>query len=152
MKAQAPHVVRWVKNMMRPPHPKGGEFLAGDEIPETLKPVLARFAHEMIPVLVSTARRLREWQAENPQGRDGAGEMPRALGMHDFSLEGVTEKRAIFPFELWMLQRPLDALASFEGQGLKSAEALLHDIGADTLAAFPAFPRLTRRHFKLVFA
>lgn len=152
MKEKAPHVVRWVKDMMKPPHPLGGEFLPHDEVPATLMPVLERFAREMIPELVSTAHALQKWVAENPEGQGENREIPRGLGQHDFTLEGVTEKRVIYPFELWMLQRPLDCLAALESESKKAAEALLHDIGADTIASFPAFPRLTRRNFKLALA
>lgn len=152
MKEKAPHVVRWVKAMMKPPHPNGGDFLPHDEVPATLMPVLERFAREMIPELVSTAHALQKWVAANPDGQGETREVPRALGEHEFTLEGVTDKRVIFPFELWMLQRPLDFLASLDGESEKAALALFHDVGADTLADFPAFPRLTRRNYKLALA
>lgn len=151
MKARAPHVTKWVERMMTPPHPKGGEFLPRDDVPDTLMPVLARMMREMMPVLVDTAHKLTHWRADNAHLEAGA-DVPRALGMHEFTLGNVKEQRAIFPFELWMLQRPLDFIASLEEDDKLRAADLLRQSGGETLMEFPAFPRLTRQNFKLVLA
>ena len=150
MKRVAPNVARWVERMMKPPHPKGGEFLARDEVPATLMPVLQRMMREMIPVLVSTAHHLTKWVEEHPDAKNEP--LPRAIGTHVFSLEGAKENRAIFPFDLWMLQRPLDYIASLEMDEKPNAAKLLAEAGGETLMDFPAFPRLTRRHFKVALA
>lgn len=152
MKRIAPNVARWVERMMKPPHPKGGEFLARDEVPATVMPVLQRMMREMIPVLVSTAHHFTKWVAEHPGTKDGTEEVARAIGTHVFALGDAKENRAIFPFDLWMLQRPLDYMASLEaGEKLRAAE-LLAEAGGETLMEFPPFPRLTRRNFKLALA
>lgn len=152
MKRIAPHVARWVERMMRPPHPKGGEFLARDEVPETLLPALRRMMREMLPVLVSTAHHFAKWVEEHPAARSGAEEIPRVIGRHEFTLEGVREERAIFPFDLWMLQRPLDYLAGLEADEKLRAADLLGQAGGETLLDFPVFPRLARRNYKLALA
>lgn len=151
MKSIAPNVVRWVQDMMKPPRPKEGEFLLRDEVPETLVPVLARMMREMLPVLVSTAHHLQKWVEANPQAQAGS-EVPRGIGMHVFTLEDAKENRAIFPFDLWMLQRPLDLLASLNEEDKLRAADLLRQAGGETLMDFPAFPRLTRRNFKVALA
>ncbi len=151
MKARAPHVARWVERMLIPPTPKGGEFLPRDEVPETLIPVLARMMREMVPVLVSTAHHLTHWRADTPDLVSGS-EVPRAIGTHVFTLGDAKENRAIFPFELWMLQRPLDYIASLEEDDKLRAADLLRQAGGETLMEFPSFPRLTRQNFKLVLA
>lgn len=152
MKRIAPNVVRWVQRMMKPPHPKGGEFLPRDEVPETIIPVLARMMREMVPVLVSTAHLFTKWVAEHPGAKEGTEEVPRAIGMHEFTLEGVTENRAVFPYDLWMLQRPLDFIASLEADEKLRAADLLSAAGGETFLDFPAFPRVTRKNFKIALA
>ena len=152
MKRIAPHVVGWVQRMMKPPHPKGGEFLARDEVPATVLPVLQRMMREMLPVLVSTAHHFARWVEEHPGAKHGTEEIPRAIGMHVYALEDAKENRAIFPFDLWMLQRPLDYLASLDGDEKARARELLVAVGGEALLDFPAFPRLTRRNFKLALA
>ena len=152
MKRIAPKVALWVERMMKPPHPEGGEFLVHDEIPATLVPVLQRMMREMLPVLVSTAHHFQNWVAGHPGAKSGAEEIPRAIGMHDFVLEDVKETRAIFPFDLWMLQRPLDCVAGLGADRRQRAADLLANVGGEILMNFPAFPRLTRRNFKLALA
>lgn len=151
MKSTAPHVVGWVERMMAPPRPTGGEFQANDQVPETLLPVLARMMREFLPVLDSTVRHLSAWVAERNDIAPHT-KVPRAIGTHEFTLEGVTGTRAIYPFELFMLQRPLDHLRALSEADRLGCASLLSDVGGERLLDFPAFPRLERRNFKLVLA
>lgn len=150
MKKLAPNVVKWVQRMMKPPHPKGGEFLANDEVPATLMPVLARMMREFLPVLLSTAAALRAHVEAHPDLIAGKAPLPRGIGRHEFTLEGISEMRVIFPFELWMLQRSLDFFRSLRGEQREAALSMLKNAGGERLADFPSFPRLTRRQFQLV--
>ena len=150
MKRLAPKVAEWVQRMTKPPHPKGGAFLGQDEVPETLKPVLARIMREYLPVLLKTAAALTAHVEAHPELIAGKQPLPRALGMHEFELEGARDKRAIFTFDLWMLQRPLDFLASLRGGEREAVISMLKQTGGEQLADFPPYPRLTRRQFQLV--
>ena len=98
--------------------------------------------------LLPRLRRFARTLARDPA--DAGKPLPRALGMHDFTLEGVTGKRAIFTFDLWMLQRALDFLRSLEGETREKAALVLKEADGERLADFPAFPRLARRNFQLV--
>lgn len=150
MEKLAPHVVKWVQRMSKPPQPKGGEFLGHDEVPETLTPVLARIMREYLPVLLKTAEALKAYVEGHPELIAGKEPLPRALGQHEFTLEGATGMRAIFPFDLWMLQRPLDFLATLREEQRGPVISMLEKTGGEHLAAFPPYPRLTRRQFRLV--
>lgn len=150
MKKIAPHVAKWVERMTKPPHPKGGEFLGHDEVPETLTPVLQRIMREYLPVLVNTAGALKAHVEAHPELIAGKEPLPRALGQHEFTLEGATGNRAIFAFDLWMLQRPLDFLATLRAEQREAVLSMLKHTGGEGLADFPPYPRLTRRNFRLV--
>ncbi len=145
MRRVAPRVADWALRCHAPQHPLMGEFLPDDDIPETLIDILKLFARDQLPILISTAKHLTEWA----KGQEAGAEVPRAIGIHEFTLAGVTENRAIIPFNLWMVQRPLDYLRGLSGEDRQSAESLLTDIGAEDFAAL-RFPRLTRKDFKLV--
>jgi glutathione S-transferase len=151
MKSVAPHVVAWVERMMTPPQPAGGQFQADDTVPDTVLPVLARMMREFMPVLEATARRLSTWVAEREDIAAHA-EVPRAIGSHEFTLEGAVGTRSIFPFDLWMLQRPLDHLRSLSNGDRLRCASMLSAVGGERLLEFPPFPRLARRNFKLVLA
>lgn len=123
MRRDAPRVAAWVERMIQPGDHYGA-WLADDEIPETLIPVLKRMFAEHWPVLTSTATRLAQW------AQDNEGPMvPRSIGEHRFSINGVAETRAVLPYSLWKMQRPLDYYRSLSGTDKQDADLFLDGIG-----------------------
>lgn len=148
MQSEAPNVARWVKQLRDGRAAYPGAFLPGGEVPATLAPVLATQFEEQFPVLISTAKALCEWARDKSAGEA----VPRALQMHSFKTGGATGERLIFPFNLWMLQRPLAAYRALNEADKARADALLGPVGGEALSNFPDFPALTRKTFKLVLA
>lgn len=147
MEKLAPAVVDWCLHTHAPQHALEGDFVADDGIPVTLIPLLEMFADEHLPILLDTAKHLSAWAADKSSGEF----VPRALGMHAFTIDGVEDNRAILPFGLWMLQRVSDHLNSLDGTDKSSAHALLDTIGARALIDMDV-PRLARINFKLALA
>ncbi len=137
MERLAPRVAEWVRRMIDVKAPQSGEFLPDDEVPETLMPVLARMMSEQVPYLEKVAAMFGEWLATNPDA-----EIPRAIGMADFTIEGVSGQRIAVPFSLWMLQRGLDYLNSLEGEDRATCEAMLRKAGGEALIDFKIPARL----------
>ncbi|MEM7358297.1 MAG: glutathione S-transferase [Pseudomonadota bacterium] len=128
MRSKAPAVAKWVERMMDS-QPAKGEFLPNDQIPDTLLPILRRMADEQLPVLMDTDRRLTQWRGRNPDAR-----IPRSIGQHKFTIEGVTAQRIILPYALWMFKRPMDFYACLDPETQQRADNLLHRTGfGDTL-------------------
>jgi len=148
MEKTAPRVAAWCRYTHAPHHPLSGDFIGGDDIPKTLLPILKMFAREQLPILLSTIERMKAWHAANPNET----EVPRAIGVHEFTIGGVTENRGVIPYPLWMLQRVTDHLASLSGADKTAAEGLLISIGAEALIGLDTEPRLTRKNFKLAIA
>ncbi|MCC5886515.1 MAG: glutathione S-transferase N-terminal domain-containing protein [Gammaproteobacteria bacterium] len=154
MERIAPSVVAWVKRMVEPANADTkGEFLPDDDVPDTLLPVLARMAAEQFPVLASTRTAFEAWNAAHPEEA-----IPRGIGMHGFTLQRDTPQqaqgeRAIFPFDLWMLQRPQDHYRELDGSGRAAADAFMTRFGSDGALLAPSNPtRLTRVAFRLARA
>lgn len=106
MSEHAPRVAEWVQRVHNP-QPNdihSGDFLPDDEIPDTLLPLLQRIFTEQVPVLMNTIDSVAQWARDNPEDND----IPRMIGEHKFTVEGVEEVRGIFPNNQWMWQRPLD--------------------------------------------
>lgn len=145
MKRLAPKVAEWVERVVNVQKPLSGDFLPDDEIPATLFPVLERMMREHIPFLQRTASLMQEWAATN------AGEdIPRAVGMAPFEIEGVSGQRMAPPFSLWMLQRPQDSYQNLDGTTKESVDQLLASIdGAQAFREFVPGPRMTFENFKL---
>ncbi|VAW02462.1 Glutathione S-transferase, partial [hydrothermal vent metagenome] len=144
----APRVANWCRRAHAPQHCLSGDFLADDQVPDTLLPILRMFASEQLPILLDSLTDLQKWTKENPEAK----ELPRATGFHKYKIGGVEEDRAVFPYPLWMLQRVLDHLASLSGNDKAAAQKLLGDIGAEALIGMQVTPRLKRENFKLVLA
>ncbi len=96
-------------------HGPTGEFgglLPDDSVPHTLLPILQHMFDEHLPVFVDTVARLAEFRQQGVGGAAGSGRIPRALGWHDFTVGGAKGRRLVYPYTVWMFQRPLDFYAS----------------------------------------
>lgn len=145
MKRLAPRVAAWVERMVEVKTPLSGEFLPNDEVPETLVPVLARMMGEQIPFLQTTAHMLSAWADAN-----AGAEMPRAVGMAEFTVEGVKGQRIAPPFSLWMLQRALDYCKGLEATDKAAVDGFLSSIsGGQGFQNFTLERPLVFENFKL---
>jgi hypothetical protein len=102
----------------------GGDLLPDDDVPESLAPIFQRMFDEHWPVLTDTAAQLGQWAQEN-----SGPEVPRIIGEHEFSINGVTETRAILPHSIWKMQRPLDYYGSLSGEDKQQADEFLQSVG-----------------------
>lgn len=142
----APAVVQWVERMLSTSVMQG-DFLEHDEIPVTLYPILKRMASEQLPVLLDTDTRLADWKKANPDTT-----IPRHIGKHTFTIENVDAERMIFPYSLWMFQRPRDYYQSLSFDQREHADALLQMLGFGDALNRQGKTQLIRQNNKLVFA
>ncbi len=148
MKRLAPRVAGWVERMVDVKAPLSGDFLPDDEVPETLVPVLARMMAEQMPFLQTTANMLKAWAEANEDAQ-----MPRAVGMAEFTVEGVTGQRIAPPFSLWMAQRALDYYRGLDSADKVAVDGFLSSIsGATAFQDFALERPLVFENFKLRLA
>lgn len=148
MRERAPNVVKWVERMIdEKPYLQKGEWLADDEIPKTLEPILKRMASEQIPVLLDTDKQLSKWREENPHHQ----EIERYIGTHDFEVEGVTGQRVILPYCLWMYRRPVDYYQSLDTTQKAAVDGLLSPLGFSDVLQQGLANKLVRTQNKLQF-
>jgi len=147
MRAAAPAVAAWVERMQSAT-PAAGVFLADDELPATLWPVLQRMAAEQVPVLQDTERALSQWARQQRPGT----EVPRTLGEHSFRIGNTQGRRVLLPHALWRWQRPRDYLQTLIGSERDQALALAARLGLQ--AALTAAPsvRIERQRNRFVLA
>jgi glutathione S-transferase len=141
----APNVADWVERMKNASSVEG-DFLADDEIPETLFPILKHLFEAQWPILEDTATRLDEWysretndiQLQNPVV------IPRRLGEHQFIINGIEEQRLVLPYSLWMMQRPLNLYHAFSSMEKKELEPFLKEINGLYAMRFDWRSKLSR--------
>ncbi len=147
MRRLAPVVADWVERMLNA-KAGAGELLTGDEIPDTLLPILKRQMTEQLPVLIHSAEALQEWSRARPKGV----RVTRSLGVHEFTIGGRRGERNIQSSSLWRLQRVLDHYGSLGGASRERADRLLEAIGGAGLTRMESTTRLERRDYRLVIA
>src|SRR5579862_7675866 len=102
LRERAPRVCHWIERMNHPDPDDAGEWLAGDALPATLRPLLARIGSDAVPMILDTVRAFEEWADSRPRDTD---EPPRGVGVHRTQLRGVAVDRFTTPYTLWMVQR-----------------------------------------------
>ncbi len=145
MRHTAPHVCQWVERMICEQANTGG-FLAADEVPSTLNPILQRMATEQLPVLLNTAEKLYLWKQGNPDS-----DIPRFIGTHEFTLGGITEQRAVIPYSIWMWQRPLNYYQSLTSDEKQLLDPWLAKLGFKQALNTPIKAAVTRSNNILTF-
>ena len=141
-----PHVAAWIARMQEPPAPRGGEFLANDEIPDALAPLFRGMFAEFWPMLEQTQAQVQKALPQLQPGR----RLSRALGEIRVPLDAHELRRRAAPFSLWMAQRPLDAYRALDVDGRASVEAWLAGVGGAGAMQLRIAPRLERRGLHVV--
>jgi len=147
LRARAPRVCDWIERMARG-EGAGGEFLPGDALAPTLRPLLELVGRDAVPLILDTVRDFERWADTRPAELETP---PRAVGLHATALRGARFGRYTSAYTLWMLQRPLDAFRVLRPAERGRVDAALEGSGlADWLHYAPRH-RLGKRRFQLVF-
>ncbi|MGH8453292.1 MAG: glutathione S-transferase family protein [Nevskiales bacterium] len=135
----------WIDRMAEPPQPRGGHFLPGDHIPETLEPVYRAICREFIPMLEGNIRELRAYLPNHP---DDGRPVPRGLGFVEFPMGQGRFRRAALPYTLWMAQRMLDVYRAMPAAEQVAVRTWLQTLGGERLLELD-IPRLKRRALRV---
>ena len=138
---RAPAVYRWVERMNREDQDApeclnaGNDFLANDEVPETLIPVLKVLAEDFVPETLAAAAHINSWLDENQpeSGAVAVGRLAEALGTADFVVRGETITALAQPHRFYLLQRVQDAFADLSDEQRSEVTALLEESGMKSL-------------------
>jgi len=149
LRERAPRVCHWIERMNHPDPTAPGEWLAGDALAPTLRPILELVGRDAVPILLDNARAFEAWADARPTGLE---EPPRGVGSHETRLRSAAFQRYTSPYGLWMIQRPLDALAALGDADRRRVARALSGSGCEALFAFHPRHRLSKRRFKLCFA
>ena len=152
MQQRAPAVYRWVERMNREDQDvpeyfnAGNDFLANDEVPETLVPVLKILAEDFVSETLAAANLINHWLAEQqPEpGAIAVGRLAEALGTADFTVRGETITALAQPHRFFLLQRVLDAFVDFSDNDKGEVNALLKKCGMERVLTAVLYRRFVR--------
>ena len=152
MQQRAPAVYRWVERMNREDQDvpecfnAGNDFLANDEIPETLMPVLKVLAEDFVPETLAAAELINKWLAEHKPkaGAVAVGRLAEALGTADFTVRGETITALAQPHRFYLLQRVQEVFAQSPAEKQTESMSLLERCAMERLLAASLNRRIVR--------
>lgn len=157
MKLEAPSLYRWTERMNSwdddmPEFPSTPRDLPqGDEVPETLLPVLAQIAEDYLPELRALVEATGRWLNAHPEIRPGdpatGSSGDRWFTTGTFHLRGLAITSVFQSYTLFMLQRVTDAFEALSAADSASVETLFRGVGLDPLLRLRAPRRVERRDF-----
>lgn len=148
LRSTAPLVCHWIERVNHPDPDASGQWLAGDALAPTLRPLLELIGADAVPLILDTVRDFDAWADVH---RGDAATPPRAIGMHATQLRGVAMQRYTSAYTSWMLQRPQDAFLARAPEERAVVEAVLAGSGCVELLRHRQRHRMGKIGFQLAF-
>jgi len=163
MQRRTPRVFRWVEHMSTPEiqSPEFAdtpmEYLAGDEVPETILRLLRQLCGDYNVQILANAHLYNDWVAANPGLAPGAlvsseGLDQPSLGDIAVDLRGHRLVMASQIHGLWIFQRALNWYRGLDPAARAACDALAVSVGAAPLLAIELARPLTRVRNRLAVA
>ncbi len=143
MKQTAPAVWRWTERM-NVPEQRAGDYLdcdeavfADDDVPDTLKALMAYIAEEYLPEIDAHVAFANDWLAARPDlaagtnGLDKPGE--RTIGMAAVPWRGTTIETGVMPYRFYLLQRLQDHFDACDDHGRARITAVFRETGLERM-------------------
>lgn len=153
MQQRARAVYRW-RERMNAPFADMGEFpeynealLPDDNVPDTLKVLLRRVAHDYLPEIKAMVAFHNHWLGENtPQAGAvvGGGRLARGIGFCTFEWNGIEISTVVMPYRVFMLQRIQDAYDALAAPARADVDALLTQTGLSDIITTRCVRRVQR--------
>jgi glutathione S-transferase len=112
---------RWMMAINENKYDSDGEWLADDQVPDTLMAVLKEMARLQGPLLADSRRAVEQWSTDNPD----VEKLPQKVGETTLTLNGQTASRFNITYPYWMMQRLLGLVEGKPGD----AQGLLKELG-----------------------
>jgi glutathione S-transferase len=137
MQQRAVRVYRWVERMNRADQDvpeyfdAGTDFLANDEVPDSLLAVLKVLSEDFVPETRAAAESINEWLAENqPEaGAPAALRLGAAVGNAQFTLRGQAISAVAQPYRFYLLQRVQETYEGLDAGAKSQVEDMLAACG-----------------------
>ena len=107
------HLLAWLERMNETPE-QIGEWLPGDDIPETLVPILQWQCRDQLHHIHQLMDKTTDWINKHPE----ANTLPRFIGKVDYRINGVDGKRLCTPYSQWMYERVLEPIEKADAEQL----------------------------------
>ena len=165
MKLKAPNVYRWTERMNLAQITDGefpeqdASFPPGDDIPETLVPLLQHIFADWGPEVAAYAAHYNRWVQANPSFPAGhllsqsqERRVHPSLGEVTFDLRGVPMRRQCAPQALWHFDKAASLARGLAGPSRDRWHALMQRTGGEPVMAISLARPIAHRNNVLVLA
>ena len=146
IQTKAIRLFRWIERMNRPDPdfgefgPVAEEYIAGDEIPDSLIGVLKHIAIDFVPETTASAATINHWLAEN-QAIPSKMAAERHMGFTKFAVGDSEIQASAQPYRFYLLSRMQSHIDSLPDHEKIATQELLQQCGMKSLLQ----TRLTRK-------
>lgn len=105
------HLLAWLERMSATPE-HIGQWLPGDDIPQTLVPILQWQCRDQLHHIYQLMDKTADWINKHPE----ANTLPRFIGRADYRINGVPGKRLCTPYSQWMYERVLEPVEKADAE------------------------------------
>jgi len=140
----APHVRSWFGRLDTPSSDRG-EFLADDEVPESLDTIFATLFEEQMRFVRDLVTAVARYCDEHPD----AHRVPRSLGEHQVRIGGHEGTRKLITFSQWMAQRPIETYHQLGDEDRANVDRWLDRVGGEDAMQIEIAHPFERVDFKM---
>lgn len=146
------HVLRWVERMNRPDpgfsaaHGPEEDFLAKDEIPDTLLEVLRHIAIDFVPETQAACEEINKWIDSQSELKSGTTVERTLDGTATFNVEGKRMSSILIPFRFYLLQALQEAVATSPTTESQALIGLLASVHMDAVLNMRLTRGISRAH------
>ena len=165
MKNRAPNVYRWTERMNLAAI-ADGEFVGcpeafppGDQVPESLEPVLRLMFQDWGPQLQADAAYYNAWVESDPSmpagtlvSAGGERTIHPTLGFVDYEWRGCAIHRASSPHGLWHFDKAVGHARALAGEARSRFDTLVRRTGGESVMAIRLARSMKREDYVLVLA
>jgi glutathione S-transferase len=134
------HLLAWLERMNETPE-YIGEWLPGDDVPQTLVPILQWQCRDQLHHIHQLMETTTHWINKHPQ----ADTLPRFVGKADYRINGAEGTRLCTPYSLWMYERVLEPIAEADAEQLAGLTHWLNQQVIPFKPEQPDYPLVFRR-------
>jgi glutathione S-transferase len=147
LRERALKICHWIERMNHPDSQDRGEWVAGDAIPSTFRPIVALAGRDAVPFVLDVAGAFEAWA---DQHAPVAGFLPRVTGTHRTRLRGIAFERITTPYTLWMVQRVREAYRALDAVGRAAVDRAFAGTGYEAVFGYAPRWRVRRDPCRLV--
>jgi len=140
-----PNTLGWMNRLLNNNHDDQGQFLAHDEIPNTLMPLIELIIEQQFPLISDSMSAISRWVQENPAQQ----KLPQKIGKSTLKIEEASASRYTLTYPYWMFQRISDEYQSLSAKGKNEIKKITYELSTSSKSCMGLLDRKPKHRVQL---